>query len=103
MRSLSRIGLVLLAVLVGSSAVAPSTASAAGTKYIRASCPNGAYAHIGGSGSVNITFYGLNSVLYSTSRNLGGGMSTVVYSPVPGSYNHVYVSGTGTIYSAGCS
>ncbi len=90
------LGLLVLAML-------PTTTWAAGSANIYASCGNGAWVRLGGSGSVQVTFNRLAASPVIKYINLGGGMSTVVYSGVAGSYSTVSVSGNSTISGAGCA
>lgn len=94
--------LVLLGSLLAGAVFAHTPALAAGTMSINASCANGAKASIYGSQTVTVRFYRIGASTISTTLNLGGGMSTWVFSAEPGSYSYVEITGTGRISSAGC-
>lgn len=80
-----------------------SVAFADNSATINASCSNGAYANLSGSGWITVTFYFFGGGSYSTSVNFGGGMSRQVISTAAGSYSYVYASGSTTGgMSAGC-
>ncbi|WP_110515537.1 hypothetical protein [Herpetosiphon llansteffanensis] len=81
----------------------PTATWAADSANIYASCGNGAWVSIGGSGSVQVTFNRLGASSIVKNINLGGGMSTVVYSGVAGSYSTVSVNGNSSISGAGCA
>lgn len=98
----SLIRLVGVSVLV-LAMLLPTATWAAGSANIYASCGNGAWVSIGGSGSVQVTFYRLRASSIVKNINLGAGMSTMVYSGVAGSYSTVYVSGNSSVSGAGCA
>lgn len=94
---------VVIAALLSVSAI--GMVSADDQQSIFASCPNGAYASIGGTGSVYVTFYYVsNSTAYTATYYiyLGGGSSSYLTHSTPASYTGVEVDGNATIYSAGC-
>lgn len=97
-----RLILVMLVLSVILAAFTP-VAFADNSATIYASCPNGAYANLSGTGWITVTFYFLGGASYSVPVNFGVGSSRQVISPAAGAYNHVYASGS-TLggMSAGC-